>query len=90
MANMNTTSIPRPAVRTTKRTRRPFVVEPLAVYFAADLAGLGFKVTTIRSEKRAGRLRVGRRLGRNFVLGEWLIEWLREAELPQNNRPASS
>jgi hypothetical protein len=55
-----------------------------AVYFSDNLRSLlRFRATTLRHEVRAGRLRVGKRGGRYYVLGRWLLEWLREGEMPR-------
>jgi hypothetical protein len=58
------------------------VIMPTAVY-TADQAQriLRLRPSTIRREVREGRLRVSRRGGRYYLLGEWLIEWLRAGEV---------
>jgi hypothetical protein len=60
----------------------PHVINPTAVYRLGDvqvLLGLG-KTTAVR-EIRARRLRVAKRAGRYFILGDWLLEWIRAGEL---------
>jgi hypothetical protein len=47
---------------------------------AAQLA-LGLPKTTLGREIRLGRLRVSKRAGRYFLLGEWLLDWLRGGEV---------
>jgi hypothetical protein len=58
------------------------VIHPRAVYSpAAAQAALGLPKTTLHREVRLGRLRVSKRAGRYFLLGEWLLEWLRNGEV---------
>jgi hypothetical protein len=57
-------------------------IVPTAVYdLEAARIALGVMKTTLRREVRLGRLRVTKRAGRYFVLGEWLLEWLRAGEV---------
>jgi hypothetical protein len=60
----------------------PPVVHANAIYSASDVQQIvkGSK-SLIRREVRLGRLRVSRRGGRHFFLGEWVLEWLRSGEL---------
>jgi hypothetical protein len=44
---------------------------------------LRLKQSTIRREVREGRLRIAKRAGRYYLLGEWILEWLRAGELPR-------
>jgi hypothetical protein len=62
-------------------------VAATSVYFVDTFRKL-FRLhkSTIRREVREGRLRIARRAGRYYLLGEWILEWLREGELPR--RPA--
>jgi hypothetical protein len=54
-----------------------------AVYSVTQAqAALNLRTSTIRRELREGRLRISKRAGRYYILGEWLIEWLRGGELP--------
>jgi hypothetical protein len=54
------------------------VLMPTAVYSVDDARHvLRLKQSTIRRELRMGRLRVSRRAGRYYLLGEWLLEWIR-------------
>jgi hypothetical protein len=48
-------------------------VKPLAVYYLPDLERFGLKKSSVRREYRMGRLRLGKRLGRAYVLGAWLM-----------------
>jgi len=71
--------------RASTETAPVAVVEilPLGVYRLGQVKDLlGLYATTIRAERKAGRLRVGRRGRRYFVLGAWLWEWLEKGELP--------
>jgi hypothetical protein len=57
-------------------------VLPTAVYTPTTLkAALGLRDNTIPREVRADRLRVSKRAGRYFVLGSWVLEWLRGGEV---------
>jgi hypothetical protein len=62
----------------------PHVIQPTAVYGLDQArAALGLAKGTLSREIRLGRLRVAQRAGRRFVLGEWLLSWLRAGELPR-------
>jgi len=64
------------------------VLYPTAVYRSGQLARLlGLAATTLRREKRAGRIRYSRRAGRDFYLGQWVLEWLQAGEV---SRPAGA
>ena len=57
------------------------VIEPNAVYMLDVLqATLRLRRSTVRREWKAGRLRVAKSAGRYYVLGEWVLEWLRGGE----------
>jgi hypothetical protein len=61
----------------------PHVIHPNAVYTVAQLQrALLLRSSTIRREYREGRLRISKRAGRHYVLGEWVLEWIRAGELP--------
>jgi hypothetical protein len=62
----------------------PHVIQRDAVYFLGDLRELGLKASSVRREHRLGRLRVGKRLGKTFVLGQWLWQWLEDGELKRS------
>jgi hypothetical protein len=63
-------------------TQEPHVIHPHAVYtLAAAQLALGLPKSTLRREVRLGRLRVSKRAGRYFLLGAWLLEWLRSGEI---------
>jgi hypothetical protein len=60
------------------------VIEPHAVLFVDDaIRILRLKLSTVRREVRQGRLRISKRAGRYYMLGEWILEWLRAGELPR-------
>jgi hypothetical protein len=63
-------------------------VAPTAVYFVDTFEQL-FRLTrsTVRREVREGRLRIAKRAGRYYLLGEWILEWLRGGELPRRRAP---
>jgi hypothetical protein len=66
----------------------PHVINPRAVYdLRSATAALELNRTTLLREVRKRRLRVSRRGGRYFVLGAWLLQWLKEGEIPRR-RPA--
>jgi hypothetical protein len=66
------------------------VINPLAVYTPDQArAVLGLAKSTLKAERRAGRLRIGKRGNRYFILGEWLLEWLRAGELPSRRKSAA-
>jgi hypothetical protein len=58
------------------------LVRPNAVYTPELLKMvLGLSKNTIGREVRLGRLRVTKRAGRYFVLGQWVLEWLEAGEV---------
>jgi hypothetical protein len=58
-------------------------LRPDAVYLPSQvIAALGLRASSLRSEWRAGRLRVVRRCGKNYLLGKDLLAWLNGGELP--------
>ncbi len=62
----------------------PRVIDPNAVYLADEFrAVFRLRVSTIRREVREGRLRIAKRAGRYYLLGEWILEWLQGGELPR-------
>lgn len=65
------------------------VIDLYGVYSVEDAIKIfRLKKSTIRREIREGRLRVSKRAGRYFILGEWIIEWLRSGELPRRRGAA--
>jgi hypothetical protein len=58
------------------------VIDPNAAYtLETARAALGLPATCLRREVRLGRLRVSKRSGRYYILGEWILEWIREGEI---------
>jgi hypothetical protein len=77
--------------------RNPAIIDPHAVFtIASATALLGLRKNTLPREARERRLRVSKRAGRYFILGEWLIEWLRSGEVlrqsveQEQGRPTSN
>ncbi len=69
-----------PAAEPTAAPVQPHIIYPTAVYSAEEARrALRLRESTIRREVREGRLRVARRAGRHFILGSWLLRWLRTA-----------
>jgi hypothetical protein len=67
------------------------VIEPNAIYFPEDLLRVcRLRKSTIRREVREGRLKVARRAGRYFILGSWLLDWLRSGELKRKETTATN
>jgi hypothetical protein len=57
-------------------------IEPTGIYFPDQFRSIfRLKQTTLRREVSKGRLRIARRAGRYYLLGEWILEWLRGGEL---------
>jgi hypothetical protein len=55
----------------------PHVIDPHAVYQLPELIeALQLKASTVRREVREGRLRIARRAGRYYCLGQWVLEWI--------------
>lgn len=70
--------------------KRPHRIDPTAVYDPTVVREiLGLTKTTLSREIRQGRLRVTKRAGRYYFLGEWLLEWLRGGEVRRPN-PATT
>jgi hypothetical protein len=60
----------------------PLVLDPLRVFTAEEFRrAFGLRSSTLRREVRQRRLRVAKRAGKYFILGEWALEWLRGGEL---------
>src|SRR5262245_7642777 len=68
-------------------SRPPCVLVPTAVYLIDQAnSELGLGRSTLRREFRKGRLRAAKRAGRLWVLGEWLLEWIRTGEVTRHRR----
>ena len=60
----------------------PQVVYPGAVYTVDDLRRIfALKASSVRREVRLRRLRISKRCGRYYCLGQWVLEWLEDGEL---------
>jgi hypothetical protein len=60
----------------------PHEIRPNAVYDGVSArVALSLTKNTLAREIRLGRLRVARRAGRYWILGEWILEWLRAGEI---------
>jgi hypothetical protein len=58
-------------------------LSPTAIYRPDDvIRALGLRASSLRTEWRAGRLRIIRRCGKNYLLGRDLLRWLDGGELP--------
>jgi hypothetical protein len=67
--------------------KQPHAILPDAVYdLEAARTALGLTKTTLSRELRLGRLRCSKRAGRIYVLGEWLLEWLRAGEVHKSHQ----
>jgi hypothetical protein len=57
-------------------------IDARSLYFPDTLQAIfRLRKSTIRREWKAGRLRISKRAGRYYVLGEWILEWLRGGEI---------
>src|SRR5262249_10875709 len=57
-------------------------IHPQAVFTIEEATrALSAKNNTLRREVRQGRLRGSKRAGRYYILGEWLLEWIRRGEI---------
>ena len=69
------------------------VVYPGAVYTVDDLRRIfGLKASSVRREVRLRRLRISKRCGRYYCLGQWVLEWLEDGERkpPQGREEANA
>jgi hypothetical protein len=65
-------------------------IVPNAVYLPDQIiAALKLRASSLRTEWRAGRLRVVRRCGRNYLLGCDVLAWLDGGEV-KPHRPATA
>jgi hypothetical protein len=65
----------------------PVVLHPQAVYsFAQARQALGLTKSTLAREVRLKRLRVSKRAGKYFILGIWLLQWIKDGELRRNKQ----
>jgi hypothetical protein len=60
----------------------PHIICATAVYdLQAARIALGLSRSTLGRELRLGRLRAAKRAGKYLLLGEWLLQWIREGEV---------
>jgi hypothetical protein len=61
---------------------QPHVINPTAAYSKQQFqAAFSLTKESTRREVRLGRLKVARRGGRYWILGEWIIDWLRAGQV---------
>jgi hypothetical protein len=64
------------------RTDAPHVIHADGVYTVEDLRRVfGLKASSVRREVRLGRLRIAKRCGRYYCLGQWVRQWIENGEL---------
>jgi hypothetical protein len=69
-----------------KRVPAAPVIDPRAVYDAPTFRQVfGLTRSSLAREVRERRLRVAKRCGRYFLLGDWILDWLRNGELKPRN-----
>jgi hypothetical protein len=57
-------------------------IDPNGVYFVDTFQAIfRLRKSSLRREIRENRLRVSKRCGRYYLLGEWILDWLRDGEL---------
>jgi hypothetical protein len=62
--------------------RPPAVIDPNAVYDLQQARStLSLARGTLPREIRLGRLRASKRAGKVFIIGAWLLEWVRSGEV---------
>ncbi len=67
---------------------QPHVIVETAVYSPEEARrALGLKKSTVAREVREGRLKVAKRAGRYYLLGEWLLAWIRSGVVTPRPRP---
>jgi hypothetical protein len=71
--------------------RLPHLIYPSAVYTVDDLRRIfGLKGSSVRREVRMKRLRMAKRCGRYFCLGQWILQWLEGGELKPQITPGEA
>jgi len=64
------------------KTEAAPVIEPLAPYRRHQVAQLlGMPLAGVRAAIKSEGLRRSRRRGRDYILGEWLLEWIKAGEV---------
>ncbi len=68
----------------------PHVIAANAIYSVCSASrALGLPKSSLPREIRQGRLRVAKRAGRYFILGQWLQEWLEGGERRREEKSGS-
>jgi hypothetical protein len=76
-----------PVEVTPETSPAPAIIHPTGVYTVSQVrAMLGLRQSSLRREIREGRLRVNKRCGKYFFLGEQLLDWLRGGEVVRNGK----
>jgi hypothetical protein len=58
------------------------IIEPNAVFGLAEAQqALRLRRSTLSREVKLGRLQVSKRGGRYFILGSWLLDWIKAGRL---------
>jgi hypothetical protein len=71
--------------------KQPHIVHATAVYTVDDLRRVfGLKSSSVRREVRLKRLRIAKRCGRYFCIGQWVLEWLGNGELKPSAGPGKA
>jgi len=71
--------------------KEPHNILSTAVYdLEAARSALALTRTTLNRELRLGRLRVAKRAGKYFLLGEWLLDWLKAGEVSRKRQGESN
>lgn len=71
-----------------RTTESPPVIDPHAYYSRIEATALlRLRPSTLSTEIGKGRLRVSRRAGRYWFLGEWILDWLAAGECPSRMKP---
>lgn len=89
---MKHASKPTPAAQATVPEQTlSLVINPSAVFLIDQLrTALQLRASTLRREIRMGRLRVSKRGGKYFFLGEWVLQWLRTGEVQQRPKEGTA
>jgi hypothetical protein len=67
--------------------KQPHLIQPAAVYdLEAARTALVLSKTTLNRELRLRRLRYAKRAGRYWILGEWLLQWIRDGEARRTHK----
>ena len=65
------------------KSKAPPPIHPTAMYDRATLMMVvpGVRYSSIAAEVKAGRLRRASRLGRDYFLGQWVLDWIAAGEV---------